>query len=106
MCAVCGQYQRDAEAYDLMSGLVRLDLDILRLRDQFIIEKCIVQHLSPRFNYNNPHLDGFMLAYDGVLSDQENSGRINICRECFAALSKKKVPRFALANGLFRGSFQ
>ena len=37
---------------------LKLGLDTLRLRDQFIIKKCVIQCLSPQFNYNNCYLDG------------------------------------------------
>ena len=39
-CVPCGQYQQDPRVYDLMSESVELELDNLRLQDQFIIEKC------------------------------------------------------------------
>ena len=81
----------------------RLVLDILRLQDQFVVRKSAVQCLSSGFNYNNHYLDGLMLDRHGVLSDTEDAAEVNICGEYCAMLSKKKIPRFALANGLFRG---
>jgi len=44
------------------------------------------------FNYNNHFLNGLMLDQHGVLSDTEDAAEVNICGECHAMLSKKKIP--------------
>ncbi|KAG1886375.1 uncharacterized protein F5891DRAFT_968560, partial [Suillus fuscotomentosus] len=44
-----------------------------------------------------------MLDKAGIIDDSSQFTTMNMCAECFAALSKKKVPRLALANGLYRG---
>ncbi|KIJ08065.1 hypothetical protein PAXINDRAFT_139506, partial [Paxillus involutus ATCC 200175] len=43
------------------------------------------------------------LSSKSIIRDDDESAVVNICPDCFAALSKKNIPRFALANGLFRG---
>ncbi|KAI6044160.1 hypothetical protein EDC04DRAFT_462744 [Pisolithus marmoratus] len=78
-------------------------LDVLRLRDLFIITKCIVQNLSPRFNYAYPALNGLMLDHRGVVCDEKGEAALLLCRDCSMSLSKERIPRFALANGLYRG---
>lgn len=100
VCAVCAQYQLDANNFDLLSDS-SLDLDCLILKDEFVIRKCIIQSLSTRFSFVNPVLNGLMLNQHGVVRDDHQSAEIKICSECHHALNKKSVPRFALANGLY-----
>ncbi|KAG2738320.1 hypothetical protein P692DRAFT_201731408, partial [Suillus brevipes Sb2] len=45
-----------------------------------------------------------MLDKAGIVEDSPDSTTLNVCAECFTALSKEnRVPRFALANNLYRG---
>ena len=60
--------------------------------------------VSASFTFDNNVLDGLMLGKAGVVSDSYILSKINVCGGCFLALTKEnKVPRFALANGLYRG---
>lgn len=102
VCAVCGQYQRNIEIYDLSHG-EHLNLGVLRLCDLFIIEKCMIQCLSPEFNYLNSALDGTMLDHCGIVCDEVHKAKLNNCGDCSTDLFKQKIPRFALANGLYWG---
>jgi hypothetical protein len=105
VCAVCAQYQLDCELIDLSSvDFSALNLESLRIRDPFIITKCVVQPLSTSFSFNSPLLDGLMLDKSGVFVDDSSDARLTICSVCRAALSKPDcMPRFALANNLYRG---
>ncbi|KAI6025288.1 hypothetical protein PISMIDRAFT_28806 [Pisolithus microcarpus 441] len=49
-------------------------------------------------------LDGLILDRGGVVLDTKDSGIINVCSPCKSSLARKKIPRFALANGLYRGN--
>ena len=44
-----------------------------------------------------------MLEKQGVVEDTVDSAIINICSDCLTYLEKGKIPRFALANCLYRG---
>ncbi|KAF8426441.1 hypothetical protein L210DRAFT_3420646, partial [Boletus edulis BED1] len=101
VCAVCAQYHDDATAVDLSDSSV--NLDCLQVEDEFIVRKCIIQSLSTRFSFVNPLLDGLMLDRQGIVQDNRKAAVIKVCSECRHALTKKKVPRCALANGLYRG---
>ncbi|KAG1876927.1 hypothetical protein C8R48DRAFT_591057, partial [Suillus tomentosus] len=45
-----------------------------------------------------------MLDKEGISSPSPTSTTVNVCPDCHRSLSKSKVPRFALANNLYRGS--
>lgn len=87
ICAVCGQYQRNVKTYDLPHN-GDLELDVLRLRDPFIIRQCVVQRLSSEFNYLSPALDGLMLDHRGVVCDEVDDAKLNICNDCSMDLFK------------------
>lgn len=105
VCAVCAQYRRDAAKIDICSeDSTDIHLDHLLLRNEFIIRKCVVQSLSTRFSFVNKSLDArLMLERQGVFCDNEKSTVLRVCSDGRRALSKKSIPRFALANGLYRG---
>lgn len=69
VCAICGQYKRDV----VESVASDLELGLLRLTDPLLIQKCVIQRVSPIFTYVNPALDGLMLERRGVLLD--NAGK-------------------------------
>lgn len=65
---------------------------------------CVIQSMSTEFTYCNHVLDGLILDRGGVVLDTKDSGIINVCSPCKSSLARKKIPRFALANGLYRGN--
>ena len=44
-----------------------------------------------------------MLDRHGVVCDEVDKAKLDICGDCSTDLAKHKIPRFALANGLYRG---
>ncbi|KIK78268.1 hypothetical protein PAXRUDRAFT_164438 [Paxillus rubicundulus Ve08.2h10] len=61
ICAICVQYQCDVKVTKTSSETGDVGLNILDLRDEFIIKKSIVQMMSTRFSFINDSLDGLML---------------------------------------------
>ncbi|KAG0702030.1 hypothetical protein DFH29DRAFT_805531 [Suillus ampliporus] len=80
-----------------------LNLDILRIEDEFIITHCIVQNLSSEFVFGHSVLDGLMLCKEGVMCDDEDRYRICICNTCMSSLCVHHIPRLSLANNLYHG---
>ncbi|KAI5997196.1 hypothetical protein EDC04DRAFT_2519783, partial [Pisolithus marmoratus] len=44
-----------------------------------------------------------MLDRRGIICDEKDKATLLLCSDCSTELSKEKIPRLALANGLFRG---
>ncbi|KAG1761817.1 hypothetical protein EDD22DRAFT_779283, partial [Suillus occidentalis] len=81
-----------------------LHLESLRVTDEFIVQKCILQGLSCRFTFGSELIDGLMLEKAGVVTITDDSVTLNVCGSCQAALRKPdRVPRLALKNSLYRG---
>ncbi|KAH9829080.1 uncharacterized protein C8Q71DRAFT_799842 [Rhodofomes roseus] len=77
-------------------------MSVLQVHDPWIIQKCIVQQNSNEFLYGN-ELDGFMLDKKGLLCSDPINHRIALCSDCYNSLKKPAMPRYALANNLYRG---
>ncbi|KAI6038045.1 hypothetical protein EDC04DRAFT_2570377, partial [Pisolithus marmoratus] len=90
------------QTYDL-SKSEHLNLHVLRIKNPFIVAKCIVQCLSPKFNYIHPALHGLLLDHQGIVRNEKAEATLQVCSDCSTDLSKEKIPRFALANDLYRG---
>ncbi|KAG2134231.1 hypothetical protein BD769DRAFT_1714369 [Suillus cothurnatus] len=104
VCAVCSRQVCSVNELRVDANCdLPLSLDILRLTDPFIVTKCVVQSLSSEFTYECSVLDGIMLDKTGITVCTSDSSTLNICGQCFRSLSRAKVPRFALANKLYRG---
>lgn len=82
---------------------VSLDLDILSIADPYIL-KCLTQSQSPVFQFHSPAIEHLMLHKQGIVSILDSSAVIQLCPDCFHSLSNHKLPKFALANNIFRGS--
>ncbi|KAG1829117.1 hypothetical protein EV424DRAFT_461362 [Suillus variegatus] len=105
VCAVCGRYQRDCVVVTFTAtDAPSFHLETLRVTDRFIIQKCVVQGLSAAFSFDCPIIDGLMLERAGIVDCSSDCVRLFLCSSCRTSLSKPdKVPRFALANNLYRG---
>jgi len=104
VCAVCSRHVHSVnEMHVDANSELPLNLDILQLNDPFIVTKCVIQCLSSEFIYQCSVLDGLMLDKSGIPFCTSDSSTLNICGQCFRSLSCAKVPRFALANKLYRG---
>ena len=107
ICAVCSQQLLDVRSFivTLNSSLLQR-LQCLSANDFFIRCKCVAQYKSSAFQYNCSFIDDLMLDRIGLADVNSNSVKINLCNDCYATLSNiktTKIPRFALANNLYRG---
>ncbi len=99
VCAICGQYMNDLQRTLVDDATAcPLNLNLLRVPEEFFIRRD-----SPEFLHNLRQLDGLMLERRGIERLTENQVALLICRECHSSVKKSKMPRFALANNLYRG---
>jgi hypothetical protein len=77
---------------------------MLLITDPFIIQKCIIQSVSSEFVFGHQALDSLMLYKDAVHILNSGDAILDICPGCYSSLSKNEMPKFALANHLYRGS--
>jgi hypothetical protein len=99
ICAVCARQKYSLKINNVTicnTELCRLNLHKLQVKDSFILQKTD----SGTFTYNNALLNGLMLDHEGLSSDGSS---MNIYIDCYSPLLKEKMPRFALANKLYRG---
>ena len=71
----------------------------------FHLLQCTTNHLLSFFVHLPGRLQGLMLDLHGltIVNNDKSKSVLHICQECKSQLQKKKLPRFALANHLFRG---
>jgi hypothetical protein len=55
------------------------------------------------FVFDCPPIDGLMLCKEGIVSTSNANAVLQFCTECLSLLCSRKLPRFALANKLYRG---
>jgi hypothetical protein len=109
VCAVCSQHVDTIKEVmirnDNNDDHLPINLHLLHLTNRFIMQKCIVQRLSSDFtNYDCPALNGVMLDKEGVGCPTSTTTTVKVCTDCYCSLMHVKVPRFVLANNLYRGS--
>ena len=106
-CAVCSRQIHDVEVMSIIvdgnSSFIPLHFDMLRITDPFIIQNCIVQGNPAEFMFDCKSLDGFMLYKPAFHHLPGGNVRLDICMQCHSSLSKGTMPKFALANNLYRG---
>ncbi|KAG2104978.1 hypothetical protein BD769DRAFT_1393359 [Suillus cothurnatus] len=106
ICAVCSRHCHDTRVCDIkpdpQNSALPMHLDILLLKDPFILRNCVVHWMSSEFVYNTPWLNGVMLAKAGVATHTNVRVSLNVCSDCFSSLSHAKVLCLALANRLYR----
>ena len=107
-CAVCSRQIFDLENVPVLvphqHKTPPLHLDMLVVTDPFIIQYCIVQCLSADFIFGHDALDCLMLYKDSVHVSLSGDAIVDICLHCHSSLTKAEMPKFALANHLYRGS--
>jgi len=104
-CAVCTRQIHDTE---VMSIIVDgkssfLLLHMLRVTDPFIIQNCIIHCNSAEFVFGCKALDSLMLYKPALHHLPRGNICLDICMQCHSCLSKGTMPKFALANNLYRG---
>ncbi|KAG2150884.1 hypothetical protein DEU56DRAFT_728288, partial [Suillus clintonianus] len=104
VCAVCSRQVRSVHELQVEADTdLPLSLELLQLNDVFITAKCVIQSLSTEFTYECSILDGLMLDKTGITGCTPLACTLSVCEACFNLLSRSNVPRFALANKLYRG---
>jgi hypothetical protein len=89
---------------DSNSPFLPLHFDLLFITDPFIIQNCIIQCNSAEFVFGCNALDSVMLYKPALHHLHGGNTRLNICMQCHSSLSKGAMPKFALANNLYRGN--
>ena len=106
-CSVCSQQLLDVETSVLTKNSPLLEwLQSLHVEGQLLPCKCIVPCMSRAFMFDCPLIDNLMLDKGGLVDIRPDCVKINLCGNCCTVLGNTKsakVPRFALANHLYRG---
>jgi hypothetical protein len=105
-CGVCSRKQIGLELTTITINeetAAEWNLSLLRICNETIIKSCIVSQLSNEFMFDDPILDGLMLCRMGV-SNVLSTSAVCICSDCSCSLKNGKMPKFALANDLYRGN--
>ncbi|KZS86508.1 hypothetical protein SISNIDRAFT_420793, partial [Sistotremastrum niveocremeum HHB9708] len=76
-------------------------MSVLRLDDERI-ESYLQRSGCEDFSHHNEVLDRLMLDRSGLVEGTDKTS-VQLCHECFNALRKNKIPKFALKNDLYRG---
>jgi len=77
---------------------------MLSISDPFIIQKCILQCNSAEFMFGHSAIDGLMLFKPSVHASANGTLCLDICDSCHSSLIGNQMPKYALANGLYRGN--
>jgi ribosomal protein L31 len=106
-CSVCSRQIHETEVTSLVvdgnSSTLPHHLDMLLITDPFLIQHCIVQCNSAEFVFGCKSLDGLMLYKPAVHSSSGGNVRLDVCSQCHSCLCRGVMPKFALANDLYRG---
>ena len=97
ICSVCGLERKDTVDVDIPAiGEPPLDFFPLHVTDPSICN-------GEDFEYGLDVINGAILERRGFKHYHADGLVMRICCECHSALKKKKLPRLALANRLYRG---
>jgi len=106
-CAVCSRQIHETDVISLIvdgnTSSLPHHLDMLIITDPFIIQKCIVQCNSAEFVFGHKTLDGLMLYKPAVHLLPGGNACLDVCAQCHSSLNRNVMPKFALANDLYRG---
>jgi len=98
-CASCAERVRlDKRCERLVS-----DVDIDILRNPTVTDSHVLTAV-PAAPYTDGPLAGVLVDPAGVCQNEDGSLSLSLCPPCGSALSRKKLPRFALANLNFIGN--
>lgn len=100
ICAACSRSRYGVPMLKYSLGNVTQVIDDLNLH---LLEN-IKLHKSPFFSKLPIAFDNILLDSRGI-TGVEPFQDLHLCSDCDSSLKKNEIPRFALANNLFRGSF-
>jgi hypothetical protein len=101
-CAVCSRARVTAPVTRLMLSDVTDDFEVLRVDRPASL--CLhAQDLDTELVHADPRVNGLMLDADGMELSNDDGRYLNICNDCLYDISRRRMPRYALANQLNRG---
>lgn len=69
-----------------------------------MFKRCDSLECCPNFDYGPKCLHGALLEPEGMISHDDGCHwTVNMCDQCMSSLTVHKMPKFALANSLYRG---
>ena len=99
ICCVCGLERHSIGQFDILRvGKSPISFDVLRCdeKDDFLHLQC---------EFNNNFLNGALLDIKGfVTTGTGEYDTVQLCGECHSSLNRKQMPKFSLANKLYRGN--
>lgn len=105
VCAVCAQHSENIETILLTEDVTtKYNLELLRIQDEWMLEKCI-DPTTGLSDFANDHktLQNLMIDKAGIHVDKKAGTTFDLCAECHSSLTRKRIPRFSLANRIYRG---
>ena len=98
ICCVCSRRQFEVVMHEIS---LNTGAD---LPDYFLILKVTSPSLHNEFQFADLRLSGLMLDSNGIQTNTVSGDtKLCICHPCYAYLPRSSMPRFALANNLYRG---
>ena len=95
-CASCAEHVRNTKQCDIC--ITDIDLGILRYPGPPVTLASDTICFSPPMPFADGPLHGVLVDPAGVLHQTDGSVSLLLCPPCKSALSRKKLPRFSLAN--------
>lgn len=113
-CACCAQMTPEINEIVLKTGedcyppakfrkSTRIAFELLAVKSIYTSPTLVTAIVENEFVFSSKVIDGLMLHQDGVLRADDIGAVLQICSECLSSLCSQKIPRFALANKLYRG---
>jgi hypothetical protein len=98
ICCVCSRRQHAVEMHNIVLNTNKElpeYLSTLRNEDESLFP-------DDTFKFTDPRLNGLILDPDGLQVDEERT-TLHVCHPCNGYLPRSLMPRYALANKLYRG---
>ena len=93
------RFEAEKQTYD---ASVNLNLSLLEMQDAEF-KSLFSRRGHSDFEFGNKLMDGLVLSRTAIPPDCSNEVSLVFCDDCLGSLKRSKMPRFALANGLYRG---
>ena len=105
VCAICER----ACIHNIMKNVIinennykQLNMGLLKIEDDFILNTCIQQNACEDFDHKNELINKHFISKRAI-NYKQDSVSIETCDDCLKQLKKKKIPKYSLANKLYRG---
>ena len=105
LCAVCARSRMTAKVEKIViekESYDKLNMHLLKISDEHILKK--VRQGQTHFCYENVNIHEHFLSKDAVgIREGAKEVCASICDECQRSLQQGKLPKYSLANNLYRG---